>query len=298
MKRNEIISIGILALIIFAFACNGGKQSADSLNSAYYLPGKIDSIGIEKTSEVRTFAGESLYEYINGGAEIYHLYHFIEVATADYKIDETEIVADIYRFGSSDFAYGLYSTIRPDNPEIIQLGVEGFAFESGLNFVKDCYLIKLIGYKQTSKTADAVKILAEIINKSLPGKTAKPAAFALFPQNNRIEHTEKIYAESFLGQNYLSDIYSQNYQFDIDTLTLFITADDSGGKFQQWHNSADIIKETAVEDLPFEDGKTLLINHSYYGKIIAGSYNGKLLGIVNYNDSHKDFLASWLTKLK
>jgi hypothetical protein len=72
------------------------------------------------------FVGDSLWEYINGGAELYHTYEFVDVATAYYLQDSTEIVVDIYRFATPDDAYGMYTQLRPGGPGTMNYGIEGF----------------------------------------------------------------------------------------------------------------------------------------------------------------------------
>ncbi|MCP4583045.1 MAG: hypothetical protein GY839_15660 [candidate division Zixibacteria bacterium] len=295
------LTIAILLVSgILIFACGDSKKATVKVDPADYLIQKFDQNGIERVSEVRRFIGETLYEYINGGAEIYHLYDFIEVVTADYKVGETEIVADIYSFENPDLAYGMFSTLRPLTPAPIGLGVEGFSFGSSLDFVKGNYIIRIIGYDETSETASAIEKLSNQLNSLVPGRTSKPERFAVFPQKDRIDFTEKIHAQSFLGQKALTDIYSMNFQIESDTITLFLSDDKGGGKFKQWFEAIEYDEASmkAAKSLPFDQPKALMIEDSYYGTIVAGLKNDNLIGIIGYKDQHKDFLLEWVNSLK
>lgn len=299
MKIDKIMIIAMIMFSVLFHSCGGGKRSSQDLSCSNYLPDEIVEAGIERSSEVRTFEGESLFEYINGGAEIYHAYNFIEVATATYGINGTEMVVDIYRFENPDNAYGLFASFRPDNPAFVQLGAEGFGSPASIDYVKGPFVVRIIGFEESSETGQAISALASEINGILPADDSLPRKFSFFPQGDYIEATDRIYAESFLGQKFLTDVYSRKYYISDDTLTLFITEDGSGEKFMLWFESgaADGSAEPAGEDLLFDDGRAFVIENSYYGRIIAGLKGEDLLGVINYSDDKKDFLAEWLDSM-
>ena len=297
MKYIRLLFIGLLLSEMIAIVHCDRNNSRVNLSPKNYLPDKIDIIDLSKASDVRTFTGESLFEYINGGAEIYHLYNFVDVATVDYKADKTEIVADIYRFDSSINAYGLYTMFRPDNPEFVRLGIEGFKSETNLDFVKGNYVVRLISYDSSDNSTQNILSLAKELDKIIPGTTSQPEMFSFFPKENKIEFTDRYQTESFLGQIFLTNAYSQLYMLDNDTLTLFMTEDETGEKFQQWSKLADLtdVTKSSIKDIPYDN--VMLSDDSYYGRYIAGLKKGKLLGIINYNESNKPFLIDWLNSL-
>ncbi len=135
MRKDNMVIAAIIMFSVLFHGCGGGKKSSPDLSCSNYLPDGIVEAGIERSSEVRTYEGESLFEYINGGAEIYHAYNFIEVATSTYGINGTEMVVDIYRFENPDNAYGLFASFRPDNPAFVQLGAEGFGSPASIDYV-------------------------------------------------------------------------------------------------------------------------------------------------------------------
>ncbi len=299
MKYMRLLFIGLLLSEMIAIVHCDRNNSRTNLSPKNYLPDKIDLIGLITVSDVRTFTGESLFEYINGGAEIYHLYNFVDVATVDYKVDKTEIAADIYRFDSSISAYGLYTMFRPDNPEFAQLGIEGFKSEISLDFVKGNYMVRLISYDNSDNAATSILSLAKELNKIIPGTISQPEMFSFFPPENKIEFTDRYQTESFLGQIYLTNVYSQLYILDNDTLTLFMTEDETGEKFQQWSKLADLtdVTKSSIQDISYDNENVLLSDDSYYGRFIAGLKKGNLLGIINYNENNKPFLIDWLNSL-
>jgi hypothetical protein len=298
MKRDKIMIIAMVMGVLL-YGCGGEKKSSADLSCSNFLPDEIAQTEKKRSSEVRTFKGESLFEYIDGGAEIYHAYNFIEVATANYGTNGIETVVDIYRFENSDNAYGLFASFRPDNPVFVPLGAEGFGSPTSIDFVKGPFVVRIIGFAESAETAQAISVLASEINAILPADDNLPQKFSFFPQGDYLDGTDRIFAQSFLGQKFLTDVYSRKYHISGDTLTLFITEDVSGEKFSLWFEFgvADGSAEPAREDLIFDDGRAFIIENNYYGRIVTGLKGEHLIGVINYSDDKKDFLTEWLDSI-
>ena len=146
MRKMLLFSISI-ALLLLA-ACSSQDSEVDKITTADFLPVAIEETGVTRSSEVRIFADTLLWEYINGGAELYHQYGFAEVATADYRRGQTEIVADVFRFETPEGAYGLYTAMRPDHPAVVPFGIEGFKSGSSMDYIKGSFLVRLTGYDE------------------------------------------------------------------------------------------------------------------------------------------------------
>jgi hypothetical protein len=291
-----LLIAGLLAITILT--CGQKDEPAEQSGQPALLPEQLGSSGFERSSEIRTFVGESLYEYINGGAELYHQYKFVEVITADYKQNQTEIVADIYKFDNTDCAYGLLSSLRPFEPQTVGLGVAGYASGTTIDFVKGNYLVRLVVYDDSPETFSAMMSAAEAIEKHIPGKTTLPDMFAMFPSEGRIAGTETFVVESFLGQMPLTDIYAIDYEIGSDTVKLFLSDDPSGEKYSQWSERANMHKmsKDIVGNYPFESA--FVAEDSYYGNIIAGLHSGKLCGIIGFGEQHEAFLIDWLNTIQ
>jgi len=299
VSRQKVLVLGLLmAGAVFA-SCGGRKESTPGSGITAYLPEQLGKSGIARIDEVQLFVGDSLYEYINGGAEMYYQYNFVEMATTHYRQGGSELVADIYRFADPNDAFGMFSALRPDQPETVPFGVAGFTAGPTVIFVKGEFMVNLVGYDQSPATVSAVHAAAEVLEKVLPGTADWPTTFLLFPEEGRIASTQRIYAESYLGQVSLSDTYTSDCLSGSDTLTLFLTDDESGAKFALWSEQAGTAKISfpGWPDCPFDDGNYLAVDNSYYGLIVAGVKGGKLLGIVGYDEKHRQMLTAWVNSL-
>ena len=299
MNRKRMSKAALTLLVIVTVGCGGGEQPTDRFAPGNFLPREFADAAVRRSSEIQTFYGDSLWEYINGGAELYHRYNFVEVATVDYKTETIEITVDIYRFDNAVNAYGLYSMIRPQKAGLLSLGVEGFASAGSLQFVKGEYFVNLIGYNESDATNHALAQAAQELNKLIPGTTSRPDAFDLFPEDKALCATDRYLAESFLGIGFLTHVFSQDYLLDADTVTLFLSQDEPSAKLLEWskHAAESGKLDLAASDFPFDDGKAFITYDAYYGKIIAGLRKGKLVGMVGYSERLRHYLIDWLESL-
>jgi hypothetical protein len=296
------VRIGLLIILIISLiitACGQSSEKPAENKPVQFLAERFENLNLSRSSEPKTFVGEDLFEHINGGAEIYHLYDFEEVCTAYYMYDTAEILIDIYRFANSDKAYGLFTTLRPLEPDIEKIGVEAIISEGNIEFVKGPYLVRLIAYDVSADMAALLKRTAMEFENKIPGNTEMPSMFSLFPSRGLIAHTEKIFASSYLGWQALSDVYTKNYTIGDDTVTLFLAKDEAGEKFMKW---ADKVRAEGASNLsgieiPYDVDYGIKFEHAYYSTIIGGLKSGYLAGIVGYSDKCRDFLVNWLNLL-
>lgn len=294
-------SFGVLLLVVLSLAIFSGcgeKETAPAAEKSQLFL-KMTLGGIERSSEPKTYVGEDLYEYIDGGAELYHQYGFVQVSTAYYAKGEDEVVADVFEFANSDHAYGLYSALRPDEFKAVAMGVEGFSATGSTVCVKGPYVVRVTGFDESSATANVIAKVASALTQQVPGTTDLPENFDLFPGMFATDHSEHLYAEGFMGRQFLTDVYTQDFHLDNDTLRLLLTEDNSGGKFLQWSTSVTVDSALlpGLSKLPFDGGQCFAFSSSFQGEVVVGLKSGYLIGMINYTESHEDFLNAWLEEL-
>jgi hypothetical protein len=285
--------------LALALACSKEKSNVNT-STVDLLAESYATVGIDRSSPPRVFVSQDLYAYINGGAELYHSYGFVEVATADYKKGATEMVVDLYRFDSPVNAYGLYSMLRPDGADLFMLGMEGFIAPSKIEFVKGNLLVRVIGYDDSDETSLALVNLADQIDKQLPGTTQLPTAFGLLPSDDVVNGSSKYFAEAYLGQSFLTMVYSRDYLLDSSVVTLFLCNVDGGSKLLEWSRTAEEAGKLidAPAELSFDDGKAIGINDTYHGQIVAGIRGSRMVGMVGFSVEHQEFFGDWLESLE
>jgi hypothetical protein len=58
------------------------------------------------------FDGKALYGYIDGGAELYREYGFVDLTVQELEIEGHQLVAELYRMRDSLAAFGIFSAFR------------------------------------------------------------------------------------------------------------------------------------------------------------------------------------------
>jgi hypothetical protein len=62
---------------------------------------------------ISTFKGDDLFFLIDGGAEVYLEYGFIQVWAADYGFDKQSVHIELYEMATQDAAWGIFSLRKP-----------------------------------------------------------------------------------------------------------------------------------------------------------------------------------------
>ena len=295
-------------LLIFVISCgddspkDAAKQNEQQIDLessaiAVYLPASFEMGGL-RVSNISRYTGQKLAGLIKDAENILMRYDCQEAVTAIYKSEVTEIEAEIFSFPDEAAAFGLYSVIRPPEAEPLDFNVEGYTTEKSVVFVKGELVVRLVPV-DPEKTAPVFTYkLARALDEILPGTSGMPEQFDQFPTTNRVPHSERIYADAFLGHAGISKMHTITYALDADTVTLFWADDSSGGKYYSWYTVVEELHGApTATNFPFDHGYSFKSSDGLYGNIIVGLKSGKLCGMLGYSDKHKGLLTDWLNTL-
>ena len=159
-------------------------------NLIVLLPKNIDGWIISEKHQIST--KEKLYEYIDGGAELYLSYNFQNLVNCIYTApNRVDIFVDIFDMGNSANAYGIFSHSR----EVIDTSFgQGAQYTSGqLLFWKDKYFISILASPETDISKQAVFNIAEKIDKSIKKEGSVPKIVELIPKEHLIEESIRFF---------------------------------------------------------------------------------------------------------
>jgi len=154
------------------------------------------------------YTPENLFEYINGGAELYLSYGFrVVMNRIYYKKDQPDIIVDIFDMGNSKNAFGLFMHSREN---IDTLFGQGSEYASGmLIFWKDHYFISILAFPENEELKNAVFKLAGIIENKIKKDGPLPVLINYLPQ--RSLHKKSIrYFKHYIWLNSYFFIADQN----------------------------------------------------------------------------------------
>ena len=81
--------------------------------------------GWSQQGDARSFDADNLFEYMDGNAEGYLLYHFVGMKGITCASGETTLNIDISEFEDTEFAYGMFTSTRDPRLPTEKIGVNG-----------------------------------------------------------------------------------------------------------------------------------------------------------------------------
>jgi hypothetical protein len=178
--------------------------------------------GYKKSTDFPVYGPDNLWDFINGAADTYLSYGFVDLHIAEYKKGKNVIKLEIYRQGNSTLAFGIYSTERSPSFRFVKLGAQGYIADGAVNFFKGSYYVKIRTYSKNEKTLQSTESLALKVSNMLEGDTEMPAVLSLFPENGRKVNDESFINESVLGHKFLNKAFRATYEVGTDNFSIFI----------------------------------------------------------------------------
>lgn len=225
---NPILSLAV----ILAMHIPGGDPVITE-NPAFVLP---ETVRGWSTDDSGRWSPETLYQYINGGAELFLSFSFEEAASRRYVRDgEPEITVDIFRMGNPEDAYGVFTMSREkENADVGQGAQAGGGL---LLFWKHRYYVSILANPETGSSRTAVRELAHMIEGAIPSDGELPAVVRLLPAEG-LRRASIRYFRHHAWQNAYGFIATENIlriggdtrvamaRYDIggDAATLFVAA--------------------------------------------------------------------------
>jgi hypothetical protein len=171
-----VILTSVLAGFFLPDGWAGEKMSMSDLE----WPTSINGWTWDK--EDRVYDRETLYNHIDGAAEVYLSYNFQKAFVHRFfKIGHPDIVAEIYRMGSSADAFGIFSLEQQDPEAGIGQGSEFGG--SLLRFWKDNTFVSILGEGEGKDLEAALLALGRKLADGIKKTGALPRALQFLPDN-------------------------------------------------------------------------------------------------------------------
>jgi len=131
---------------------------------------------------------ESLYDYIDGGAELYLSYGFNRLESRTYVQDgEPDLVVDVFDMATSNNAFGVFSYSR----EVVDSTIgQGSQYTGGLLlFWKGRFYVSILASPETERSKRAVFELARSIESAIEDEGPLPDILSLLPRQGLVEES-------------------------------------------------------------------------------------------------------------
>jgi hypothetical protein len=229
MNRSGIVSSIIICILLLTINASVPVFAADR-PMENLLPARDCTQGWELKDKVALFDKDTLFDHINGEAELYFPYGFDMLATATYmnrENSEVWIVADVYRMASLLDAFGIYSNYRKADAASVRVGAEGFVSSSQLMFYQDRYFVRLQVTGATSLAEDIFFACARSVSKKLPFNESPAAELEALKIPGIVPKTERYIAKSLLGYAFFRRGITADALLPGERVQVFLVPEDS-----------------------------------------------------------------------
>ena len=183
--------------------------------------------------EPRFFTGETLFDYVDGGAELYLSYDFGKLLVQEYSSGDNSIIAEIYEMRSSEDAFGLF-TLNQEG-ESLAVG-QGASYGFGLlSFWKGHYFTRIIDMDGKDARKDIILDLGKEIAGRIQNEGRGPELLTGITRENLISQSlhyfhkdivlNNLYflsSENILNLSEETDAVLTSYRFDQEVLKLLL----------------------------------------------------------------------------
>jgi hypothetical protein len=126
--------------------------------------------GWQLDEEPLIYVGDSLFEMINGGAELYHRFGFVQALAAQYSDpEERSIALEVFEMGDEAGARNIYAEKTGGTGEPLDIGDEGAGESYYLNVRTGRFLVTITGFESDQETTDGLMMLARAVAQQLGG---------------------------------------------------------------------------------------------------------------------------------
>jgi hypothetical protein len=302
-KTYRVLLLGLLPLVALILYLEGQQydpaliqfQSSQTGkdNMSSFLPREIAEFS--QIGQVRSYARENLYEYVNGHAEYFISAGFIRLAVGEYSAtgsedNEPDIVVDIYDMGKSIQAFGILSDESGGSMSELRKGLTGFKTPLGISFVKGQYYVKVSAFDENVSLDTFTKTL----ESTLEAESDPFPEFARLPDIGIVVSTRFI-KEAYRGLDFLNNVIEREYRVDGGAVQIFVVTGEKKEIKNLMESFIDFFGESDIHySVTKKKGKQIYkVKDPFEGDWVMISLPDALFGIYgSFNDTIIDEIPS------
>jgi hypothetical protein len=276
-------------LLSLAFATPSATAASDSLLSA--LPAGGFAVGWVMDEKPALFTEDTLFDHINGEAELYFPYGFDSLATARYVkkgAADTGIAIDVYRMGSLLNAFGIWSNYRKAETPVCAVGAECVLSVSQMLFYQDRYFVKVQATGSAVPPHDVFLACGNAVSRSLPAGKGRPGETDLLRVRGVVPKTDRYVPQSLLGYPFFRRGLTAGATPGGEQTQLFVVIEESpAGARKAFDQYLASLKEAGREVHRTGTGDRVSLEGAdpLYGKVIAEQSGRYLVGAIRLKDA-------------
>jgi len=157
--------------LLMSFAMASGQTTITPRISARDLTG--DAV----ITETRTFGNESLFGYMDGGAELYLEYGFDSLLVTNFSYKGNDIKVEVYRMSDPDAAFGIYSVSHFKCSDSVGMTAYYCSSAYQVQFCKGIFYVSIINSNGTGAEQKLSESIASVLIGRISGQSFNPSVY-------------------------------------------------------------------------------------------------------------------------
>jgi hypothetical protein len=231
-------------------------------------PALIDArgSGIAPLSPPERFNPDTLYEKINGRADLYLSSGFVSLNTQRFALDSTPgvwVEVFVYDMATPENAFSVFSMQRREGARAIDVVPDAYHTENALFMTQGNFYLEFIGTDASPDLQQAMNWLASAFVESHGGvKAARAPGADLFPEKGLVPDSLQLITANAFGYEQLDQIYAGEYLIDKVRLTAFVSEradhDAASALVAEYSQTLMSYGAATVDGPPSLDGATVM----------------------------------------
>jgi len=285
MRTTSLVSLLLVAVLLAARIAPAADQAMIKR-----MPSPACAEGWVMDGNVTLFDKDSLFDRVNGEAELFFPYGFKVLAYARYESKQNPKIAidmDVYRVGSLLDAFGLFSIFRRKDDAGVSIGTGGTISPSQLFFYQDKYFVRLQVTGATSVNQEVLRSCAGSLSRNLPEAAARPRALDALAVPAVVNKSERYMAQSLLGYAFFTKGLVADAVLKGETVQVFLVTEGTAEAARRTMAAyGAYLKTSGIEPriTGDKDRSSLEGVDPLYGKVVAERSGPSIVGAVRVKD--------------
>jgi hypothetical protein len=183
MRRTNRFLAVLLIFCVSILLYTSDTHSSPIHDLQKFIPSSGEVGEWERDDSPQEYRSDGLYEYINGGAEIYHDYGFKQVVVQDFKNKSGKAISiEIFEMEDTESAFGMYTFKTSTEDRRLALGSDARISDYYLNFWKGNLLVTITGFDEDEETIKGLQELARAVDAKIKIVGERPRLVSVLPE--------------------------------------------------------------------------------------------------------------------
>lgn len=288
---GSIFRLSVLACVV---GCGVAWGQPDSIGNL--IPEGVSKVWVKRDAP-QTFTRETLFEHINGQADLFLQYGFEQSVFATYQSNnnpDSVVSLDIYNMGDVLHAFGIFSRFRSeDRPGGI--GLDSSIDDHDIFFYKGRYFVAM---QATDANAQSLEQLAKAVDSKINDGSEPPKEVGYFPKDGLKPGSIEYFPQGLLGHEFLGSGFKATYidepgekeQSELQRsgqdrclfLAVFRDLQEAARSLELYYEDLSRRGAADMRESTQLGLKTLRGTDPYQGKVIVAQKGSHLIGAIGF----------------